>query len=1440
MSDIYGIAKSGLQAYREGLATTGQNIANVGNENYARREVNLAEVKSASADVLSISPSSSYGVKVDGVVRAFDQFIDVQLQKASSGLSFSTSQTLILEKLEQVLRPGEKTVANKLQDFFATLSTVSQDPSDLAARHIAVDAGRAVVASIKNVANGIQDLRELVSDSIAGNLSDFNKTIELLGSVQTEILGNAIPERTPNNLLDLRDAHLKTLSEFADISVDYLKNNSVKITLGTTGQGQTLMDGLNYKKLKLQTLDGASKIYIDNGANSASTIIQIQSGEIAGYMAADIALTETKRSLDDLTKSLVAEFNEAHRFGVDLEGSQGKDFFSLDAVEITKISKRDSTAQLRVDGNLEKLMGERLSVRFSGTDDLWIIADESGKKLSEFKGSAELDGLRFNVEGKPALGDSFNVKITNNASENLKIEIKDGKDIAASSFYSIEPAGSNASNTEISLERFSEIKNDNLTKLNSSLSHRRDAANAISFVSDGVLGFMENVDSIDNLTSLKSQEKIQFSAALSGLDANSKLKITLGSTEHIFSVGTMISGVTSYGEIADFLNKGGLKSDTNSFSFSDLGLYAGGNTNNLTVSSAAQPPYSTFEKLNSGSLNNVSGVSIPADTGVADLQIFTREGIQLSGKPLTQQQVDNLITKTNGFAEDAVYTAKYTSIGADNNYIGADISRVTTAGAQTKTITAIGFSENLNLYAANSFPTSRAGMSTAMSITTAAGRTSDFSTAQGMMAGQIAAKFNNENGKFGVEAKAHNNLELFGISNGRVQFDLFGDNSTATSIDVTVANNDTTALSEAINSKTGETGVSASVSGSGAILLRKLDGNDISLKNFSIATGTISARQIDKFGEKIQPSPITISTGEHVISGGQIELRSPDTFSLTYNGATQSSAASSFDDGFVEKSNNVEKNRTEYSFKASSFIDGNLLDETHSIAVASSSSYSLTLSGDNANQNIAAVFKPRAVNEFSSKEISKNIVSEIRKNAPKSRFTGDDFTLSDGFPASGSTIEFQLGEQKYIATLNTTLDYTISGSNVAIGSKNYSFSEALELLVEDATFHISGPEKDRISVGFEKNGSNFRLFAAAKDGVLSGHALVAAASNSGAQKNAFHVSNTSGAELLTGEIDLTQADKANFGELIIGSTTYSLSFATAGDAITSNPALPTGVTISKVSTGTDKARMKVTIPESITDKDIRLKATNNSATFGFVTASSQILLGDNGFSLSNYDNQRIATTSSVTSLADEIISVSGLNGEDLILVSSGTSKPTIIGNMDEKSQELNPREMTARVNKDNESLIEIFDTKSGDLLGSRELSNQNNFLFRGFDWIVDGDLTASDEFKVLTNNQKKDDGSNLERLIALSSFSDSTGKGGYSERYNGLVTSAGFELRSSEQSLINAKTAHDVAKDQKSEFSGVDLDTEAARLLEQQQAYQALARVLSTAKEMMDTLLRSM
>ena len=301
-------------------------------------------------------------------------------------------------------------------------------------------------------------------------------------------------------------------------------------------------------------------------------------------------------------------------------------------------------------------------------------------------------------------------------------------------------------------------------------------------------------------------------------------------------------------------------------------------------------------------------------------------------------------------------------------------------------------------------------------------------------------------------------------------------------------------------------------------MLSKSDGNDISVKNISISSGTLSARQIDNFGEVIQSTPLVIANGQHLISGGQVQLKSPSSFELTIDGTTESSSAKSFENGFINKTHNVDENSTKFNFVANSFVDGNFLEADYLKAVASSSSYKLTLSSDNANENIVSEFKPRLTNEFSSKIISTNLVSEIRGKAPQSRFIGDDFTLSDGFPENGSIIEFTVGEQDYSAKLNNSLEYTISGSNVIIGSESYSFDEALEIIVAASTFSISGPEEERLIVGFEQDGSNFRLFASARDGVLSGHGVVCASTNSSEQKNAFHISDTSGSEIFTAEL----------------------------------------------------------------------------------------------------------------------------------------------------------------------------------------------------------------------------------------------------------------------------------------------------------------------------------
>ena len=418
MSDIYGIAKSGLQAYKEGLATTGQNIANVGNEAYSRREASVSEVKS-STDVLQVSNTAGFGVKVDGITRAFDQFIDTQLQSAASGFSFSTSQAMVLNQLETVVRPAEGSVSQKIQELFSSLNSVAQDPSDLASRHVAADASKALVNSITTAANGIADLRTFVGQDIESNIGQANDVLAQLASIQNQLLGISSSNRGPNELLDKRDALLNDLSELIDITVDYKSNGLLEVNAGTFGQGQSLISGVQISKLEVQKVDGTSKVFMRTANGDGLSKIQVQAGKIAGNMAADLTLLETKSALDQLSRKLVSEFNEAHTFGVDLNGELGGKFFSLDGVKVEKQGTMQSSSQISLSGKTEKFLGQKLELDFIAAEGTWTLKDNFGTELGKFTDYLDYVGLQINVSGAGAIGDNFVINFTEGLSENL-------------------------------------------------------------------------------------------------------------------------------------------------------------------------------------------------------------------------------------------------------------------------------------------------------------------------------------------------------------------------------------------------------------------------------------------------------------------------------------------------------------------------------------------------------------------------------------------------------------------------------------------------------------------------------------------------------------------------------------------------------------------------------------------------------------------------------------------------------------------------------------------------------------------------------------------------------------------------------------------------------------------------------------------------------------
>ena len=84
----------------------------------------------------------------------------------------------------------------------------------------------------------------------------------------------------------------------------------------------------------------------------------------------------------------------------------------------------------------------------------------------------------------------------------------------------------------------------------------------------------------------------------------------------------------------------------------------------------------------------------------------------------------------------------------------------------------------------------------------------------------------------------------------------------------------------------------------------------------------------------------------------------------------------------------------------------------------------------------------------------------------------------------------------------------------------------------------------------------------------------------------------------------------------------------------------------------------------------------------------------------------------------------------------------------------------------------------------------------------------------------------------------SVGRSSFQDDFRSIAAAVGSTLESSRLSKLSAEAVRDAAVAAEDEVSGVNMDEEAGKLISQQQAYQAAARILQTAKEMFDTLLR--
>ncbi|MBT6416789.1 FlgK family flagellar hook-associated protein, partial [Candidatus Puniceispirillum sp.] len=150
MTSLFDVGKSAIQAYRQSLGVTGQNIANINTEGYKRREANLEEVTASQGGITSIANQAGLGVRVANITRSFDSFLTDSKLAANANFQRMDSYVKQLEKVETALLPSDADLGTQIGNFFRGLADVSAAPSDLAPRVVALEQGRSLAAAFNS------------------------------------------------------------------------------------------------------------------------------------------------------------------------------------------------------------------------------------------------------------------------------------------------------------------------------------------------------------------------------------------------------------------------------------------------------------------------------------------------------------------------------------------------------------------------------------------------------------------------------------------------------------------------------------------------------------------------------------------------------------------------------------------------------------------------------------------------------------------------------------------------------------------------------------------------------------------------------------------------------------------------------------------------------------------------------------------------------------------------------------------------------------------------------------------------------------------------------------------------------------------------------------------------------------------------------------------
>ncbi len=325
MTSILDTASSGLIAYQGALATTSQNIANVGNEDYSRQRVEL----NARLPIRRGPNFIGQGVQLTNVARVIDNFNTISLRDSTSSTSRLQTSDFYASRIENALADEQGSLLPALNNFFNAMNDVANDPSANAPRVALLGASENLEQRFASLGTELQKIESEIDSRLRVEVAEVNAIATELAQLNGRISSISSVNNRPSDLLDQRDALLKQLAEKITVNVVEQANGTQNVLVGT---GQLLVS--NEISFTLVTQQDAAQPDLtavaiqSNGSNVAITD-SLVGGDLGGLL--DVRTNLLRSAQNQLGRTAIAisdSINAQQVQGYDLNGNFGTNYFS--------------------------------------------------------------------------------------------------------------------------------------------------------------------------------------------------------------------------------------------------------------------------------------------------------------------------------------------------------------------------------------------------------------------------------------------------------------------------------------------------------------------------------------------------------------------------------------------------------------------------------------------------------------------------------------------------------------------------------------------------------------------------------------------------------------------------------------------------------------------------------------------------------------------------------------------------------------------------------------------------------------------------------------------------------------------------------------------------------------------------------------------------------